>query len=185
MKTRLFMLCAGLAWLSEAWADSRALVIDQNGSSVRIDVSATAHSFIAQLKDFDAKITLDSAQGKVLAANFSFLFSNLKTGDEERDAEMYAWAETGRFPYGAFTLNSVASGAGGHFLAQGRLLLHGVDRPVNFPFTVRVEGRVLTIDGAATLDTRDYGLPIFRKYFFLRINPEVRVRFHLLGKLDS
>jgi polyisoprenoid-binding protein YceI len=185
MKTGLFLLCAGLIWPPRAWADNRTLALDPGSSNVRIDVSATVDSFVAQLKDFDATITLDPAQGKVLSADFRFLFSHLLTGNEDRDAEMRVWEEAGRYPSGSFTLDSVDPGKNGRFLARGRLLFHGVERPVKCPFTVSVEGRVLTIDGAASLDTRDFGLPIFRKYFFLRVDPVVRVRFHLVGKLAS
>ena len=46
-----------------------------------------------------------------------------------------------------------------------------------------MEGRTLAIDGETMLDTRDYGLPVFRKFIFLSVDPKVRVRFHLLGKL--
>jgi polyisoprenoid-binding protein YceI len=182
MNKCLLLLLAGLALPAAAPAASRTLVIDPAASRIQIDVSSTLDSFVAHLQAFDAVITLDEGQGGVQAARFGFLFSQLKTGEDDRDQAMYAWAETGRFPDGAFVLTAVSVASGRRFLARGRLRLHGVEREVSFPFTVGVEGRVLAIDGETTLDTRDYGLPIFRKFLFLSVDPKVRVSFHLLGK---
>jgi polyisoprenoid-binding protein YceI len=179
----LLLLLAALAWPVAAPAASRTLVIDLAASRIQIDVSSTLDSFVAHLQAFDAAITLDASQGGVQAAQFHFLFGQLKTGEADRDQAMYGWEEIGRFPEGSFVLTAVSPASGRRFLARGRLRLHGVEREVVFPFTVGVEGRTLAIDGETTLDTRDYGLPVFRKFLFLSVEPKVRVRFHLLGRL--
>jgi len=183
MNKRLTMLLVGLALPMAAPAAAPTLVIDPGGSSIQIDVESTLDSFVAQLHDFDAAISLGPGQGEVEAARFHFLFSHLKTGDADRDAAMYAWENVGAFPEGSFVLSAVQPGAGRHLVARGLLRFHGVEREVTFPFTVSIQGRTLAIDGETALDTRDYGLPVFRKYIFLRVDPTVRVRFHLLGKL--
>jgi polyisoprenoid-binding protein YceI len=179
----LLLLFAGLAGPAAARAASRALVIDPGESAIQIDVSSTLDSFVAHLQNFEAAIVLDPIQGGVQAAHFRFLFSQLKTGEADRDEAMYRWEDIGAFPEGSFVLTSVAPASGRRFLARGRLRLHGVEREVSFPFTVAVSGRLLAIDGETTLDTRDYGLPVFRKYLLLRVDSKVRVHFHLLGKL--
>jgi hypothetical protein len=46
---------------------------------------------------------------------------------------------------------------------------------------VKKEGNWLTIDGTATLDYQNFGLPIIRTMAVMTVNPKLTVRFHLVG----
>jgi polyisoprenoid-binding protein YceI len=183
MILRLPLLLAALAGPAAAFAASQPLIISPADSTVQIDISATLDSFTAKFQDFDAAIALDPSQGEVKSATVKFVFSHLKTGDNERDEAMYEWENIKEYPGGEFTLDSVELKDSGQFVAHGHLEFHGVSRPVTFPFDVDISGTTLTIEGQAPLDTRDYGLPIFRKFLVLKVDPVVQVRFHLVGKL--
>jgi len=109
--------------------------------------------------------------------------ADLKTGDAGRDAEMDEWEEIERYPDGQFTLDAVEPGGAGKFVARGRLRFHGVERDVSFPVTVAARRDTLTIAGSTSLDTRDYGLPVYRRFIIFRVDPVVQVKFRLVGKL--
>ena len=51
--------------------------------------------------------------------------------------------------------------------------------------SVSHEGGLFAIDGDAVIDTRDFGLPIIKKFLVLKVDPEVRVRFHLQGDAET
>jgi polyisoprenoid-binding protein YceI len=183
MKFRLFAIYAACLLPPAIFADEQALVVDPAKSHVGIDVNVTLDSFTAHISKFASDIVLDSDFGDVTRAQITFNFADLKTGDSDRDTEMDVWAQADKFPDGAFTLSSFEPVADGQFRARGKLRFHGVERAVSFLVSVSLAKKIFTIDGDTTLDTRDYGLPPYRKYYFITANPIVRVQFHLVGKL--
>jgi polyisoprenoid-binding protein YceI len=94
---------------------------------------------------------------------------------------MNAWQDTVRFPEITFELKAIAPTPDGGYSARGTLRLHGRAREETLALRIGADAGGLAIDGTAVLDTRNYGLPIFRKFWVLTVNPVVRVRFHLRG----
>ena len=82
-----------------------------------------------------------------------------------------------------FTLDSVAPDEAGNFVAKGRLKFHGTERAGSFPVKITIEKKVLTVEGEAELDTRDYGLPVYRRLLVFSVSPIVHVRFKITGRL--
>jgi polyisoprenoid-binding protein YceI len=94
---------------------------------------------------------------------------------------MHEWQQTDKFPDGEFVLSSLTPDQPGHFTAKGRLTFHGVSQELSFPVTISVDHSLYTIDGVATLNTTAYALPIVRVMAFLKVDPVVKVGFHLQG----
>lgn len=186
MKTGSWFLLAGLAGLAalaaRADAEELPLRIDEARSRVEIVVDATVDPFVGKLERYEALVAVDPAAGEVRSARLGFRFEDVKTGKADRDAQMHAWQDTARHPDGEFTLVSLVRGADG-LIASGTLRLHGRARAIDFPVSVSHEGGLFAIDGDATLDTRDFGLPIIKKFLVLKVDPEVHVRFHLQGRV--
>jgi polyisoprenoid-binding protein YceI len=95
---------------------------------------------------------------------------------------MHEWQQTERYPDGEFVLTSLTPSPEGRWQAEGRLRFHGQIRPLGFPVEIVAKEGVCTIDGEAVVDTRDFGLPVIRMMGLLKVDPLVRVRFHLQGK---
>jgi len=163
-------------------ASGARFVLDRAQSRVDIAVKATVNSFIVRLEDFDVAIALDPESGKVESTAFHADLSALKTGRAGRDHDMSIWLQTNEFPQVVFELGAVDRSPDGALTARGRLQLHGQQHDVRFPLTVTVSRGSATIDGTATLDTRDFGLPIIR-FWLLTVDPVVHVHFHLRGSL--
>lgn len=173
--------------LSPLAAAERPLALDSAASRVEIDVKATVDSFTATLPVYQAAIHVDGEPLHVTTASFRFHFADIKTGKPDRDDQMNAWQQSDKFPDGAFSLASLAPAAGatGGFTATGTLQLHGVTRELTFPVTIATAAGHVTIDGAAPFDTRDFGLPVIRKFALLKVDPHVTVRFHLAGTVGG
>ena len=157
--------------------------VDLPHSVVEISVHATVGSFVTRLRDFDVSITASPADGPVTGAVFRCAFASITTGDAGRDRDMNDWQQTDRFPAVMFTLEGLAPAGDGRAVASGTLSLHGVQRPLRFPVSIGRSRTVMTIDGDAAIDTREYGLPVIRKFMVLRVDPVVRVHVHLEGKV--
>jgi len=167
---------------AKAKAAPAPFILDRAESHVDIAVKTTASSFVAHLEDFDAAITLDPESGQVESAAFHAALAAVKTGRAARDHNMSVWLQTNEFPQVVFELSAVDRGPNGALTARGRIQLHGQQHDVDFPVTITVSHGLTTIDGTATLDTRDFGLPIIR-FLLLTVDPVVKVHFHLQGSL--
>jgi polyisoprenoid-binding protein YceI len=162
-------------------ASESPLVIDKANSRIEIAVTATVDSFVATLADYAPALVYDSAANQVTSAKIGFHFEDIKTGREKRDREMNAWQQSDKFPEGAFALAMLGPAADGRLEARGTLALHGVTHSLAFPAVVKRNGPAVTIDGDATVDTRNFGLAVIRKYGLLKVDPVVVVHFHLTG----
>ena len=179
-------LLPGIAFLLAAGpAHAGQLEFDAARSRVEFAVAATVDSFTGQLRKHEVEVTLGPA-GEVTAARFRFRCADLVTGKDARDAAMQRWLESAAHPEAEFTLDQLQQGSEGVAgrLAKGRLRLHGVERGLWFPVTVAAEGPERVIAGEATLDTREHGLPVIRMLGLLKVDPLVRVKFELRGRVN-
>lgn len=161
------------------------LEVDAARSRVEFAVAATVDSFTGQLRAHEAEVILGPA-GEVIAARFRFRCADLATGKDARDEAMRRWLESAAYPEVEFILDQLEPGRDGEAgrLAKGRLRLHGVERGLWFPVTVAAAGAERVISGEATLDTREHGLPVIRMLGLLKVDPLVRVKFELRGRVN-
>jgi len=176
------LAAAILALPLTAGGNDALLVIDRSASHVDIAIKSTLDSFVAHLEDFNVAITLDPETGRVESTAFQADLSALKTGLADRDHNMSVWLQTNNFPQVVFELRAVDCSPNGALMARGQFKLHGQMHDIQFPVTVTIKHGFETIDGTATVDTQDYGLPIIR-FWVLTVDPVVQVRFHLHGNV--
>ena len=178
-----FALSSGVAWMD---ASERPLAIDSVQSRVEIAVHASVDSFTGKLTQFEPTVVIDD-EGRVVSARVAFHFRDVVTGKGSRDTAMHKWQHTDEFPDGGFVLTSLEPAVVPEkgFVATGRLTFHGVVRDLRFPVSVLRENGRYVIDGEAVLDTREFGLPVIRMLAVLKVDPQVKVRFHLEGKVES
>ncbi|PTY08651.1 hypothetical protein DB347_03485 [Opitutaceae bacterium EW11] len=156
--------------------------IDPQHSRIEFDVKATMHGFTGKVEAYKTDIIADPASGLVTKAQVQVKFADLKTGDTKRDREMLEWEQVDQFPEVLYTMTKLDSLGGGKYTAHGQLILHGVTKEIAFPVTIATADKTTySIDGETNLDTHDYNLPTIRKFGMLKVNPVVRVFFHLQG----
>ena len=176
MKT-IAIAAAGGFIFAAACVQAATIEVDPSRSRIQVDVKATGHAFTGDLK----KYTLN-ATGKPSGLDLAWDFNDLKTGEEKRDKEMIKWLGGGN-PKGAFAFvkSWEETATGGK--AQGMLTINGVAKSIAFPYTVKTEGGWVTIDGKVTINYQTFNLPVIRTMAVMTVNPELAVRFHLVGKL--
>jgi polyisoprenoid-binding protein YceI len=157
-------------------------IMDGTKSHVDVAVKSTLGSFDAKLEKYDVAITFDSDKVGLRTAVFHADLAALKTVIADRDNNMRVWLQADAFPQVAFELRALDRGPDGALTARGRFQLHGRMHEIHFPVTMSVTRGLVVIDGTATLDTQDFGLPIIR-FWVLTVDPVVNVQFHLQGSL--
>ena len=172
----------GCAMVFGSARGAEALAINEAQSRVEIAVAVAGDSFTGRLRHYQADVGVED--GRVVSAVLRFRFGDVHTGREGRDEDMHEWQETRKHPDGVFTLVELKPD-GARFKARGTLVLHGVSREIVFPAAVITDRRLYAIDGVARLDTRDFGLPVIRKFWLLKVEPRVKVRFHLQGTVAA
>lgn len=108
-------------------------------------------------------------------------FTDLKTADKKRDEAMIKWLGGGG-PKGSFKFIKTWEKDGKNY-AQGEIMIHGVSKVIAFPYTAVNDGGWVTIDGTASLDYKDFSLPVIRSMAVMTVDPKLSVRFHIVGKL--
>ncbi len=184
MHLRPFLGLLALVVLCPRPGMAARLQCDPAQSHVEIIVKATVDSFTGRLDKFTSEIT-SGPDARIATAHVHFHFADVKTGKEKRDRAMHEWQQTDQYPDGDFVLETLTSQPEGEWKAHGKFTLHGQTRTLDFPVTIVTEHALCAIDGEATIDTRDFGLPIIRMFGILKVEPEVRVRFHLQGTWEG
>lgn len=176
------LLCVALFALPLAVfaAEPGVLKVDRSRSFVEVDVDATKN-FTARLDRYDMAVGFD-ATGKVKSAVLNFKFTDLKSSDTKRDADMIEWLGGGE-PDGRFELGNLAVTPAGLGQASGRLFFHGAVERVEMPVTVTRTGDDFTITGETTIDYRNWNLKVIRKAFLFSVSPDVKVRFKISGTI--
>lgn len=158
------------------------LDVDKDRSRIQVDAKATGHSFTGTLKDYQASVSGDPASLKPTGFDMKWSFSDLDTDDAKRDAEMIKWLGGGT-PQGSFKFVKSWTDKAGQQQGMGTLTIHGVSKTVSFPYTATKDGDWVTIDGKASFDYQNFKLPIIRAMAVMTVNPNLVVRFHIVGKV--
>lgn len=156
-------------------AADQPLKLDRSRSFVDVDVKTTLLNFTAHLDTFQFTATADDT-GKIKAAVLDFKFTDLKTGRDDRNADMVKWLGGGA-PAGRFELGILALAPDGQGQATGRLTFHGETERIEFPVNVTQDNGTYTITGETTINYRDWNLKVIRKTLVVKVDPEVKVRF--------
>lgn len=178
---RLALLAATLLAPFAVRAADQNLKLVREKSFVDVDVKATVDSFTGRLDKYQADITTDAA-GKVKGAKFTFRFDDLKTGKPDRDKKMMEWLGSPDAT-GEFELGMLAVAPNGLGQVTGKLTFHGHTERIEFPVEVKRDGGTYTIKGEVTIDHRTWGLKVIRLMALLKVDPEVKVRFQIVGTL--
>ena len=161
------------------------LTLDKTRSVIEVNVKTTVGTFTSKFATFIPELSIDPVHGKVTGA-VHFTMTDLKSNNDDRDMEIYMWLRTDKFPKADFVLDHVTSDLKtGASQAQGRLTINSVEREVSFPLTVTIKNKIMTMEGTSALDTRDYGLPIYRKFFIFSAEPLTSVHFKLIGSVSQ
>lgn len=176
----LSAISAGFA----ATAGAEPLLIDYKQSKIDVAVSATIDSFVGHLEKYEAAVDCQAATNLPTKAALSFNFTELKTGNTDRDAEMLKWLDYTSNPKATFVLNGWQQ-SGTTNLAVGELTIHGVTKVIQMPIIAKNNQGAWEISGEASFDYREFNLPKIRKMLMLVVDPHLKVTFHLIGNMPT
>jgi len=158
-----------------------ALKIDEAKSRIQVEVKATGHSFTGTLEKFTASVSGSNGSLAPTAVNIGWDFADLKTGDGDRDHEMLDWLSHKTLPNGSFRMDKAWTDDAGRTWLQGQLKIHGESKKVAFAYTAKQDSGRLKLDGEVWIDHQDFKLGLIRKMGVMKVDPKLRIHFHLEG----
>lgn len=116
------------------------------------------------------------------ATHVEIAASSLRSGNGMVDAELQRRLDPRTHPtIRAEVMDAVPASSAGTLRVTGTLSFHGVTRTLEVEVTVaRREPDLLVVEGARTIDMRDFALPP-PSFLMFRMDPRVRVRARLVA----
>jgi polyisoprenoid-binding protein YceI len=164
-------------------ASAASLEVDKSRSRIQVDAKATGHRFTGDLKNYEVEVEGDAASLAPESFELNWKFKDLDTDDEKRDSEMLKWLGSDD-EKGSFKLDKSWTDENGVQHGMGTLTIHGVSKSISFPFAAKKDGDWVTIDGKVSMDYRNFDLPVIRAMAVMTVDPQLVVRFHVVGKIN-
>jgi polyisoprenoid-binding protein YceI len=191
MKRLLLSLFLALA------ANARAADAPLDPAQTKIEFTghATLHDFEGTARDIKGDAQVDNVNPNfVTNAKVEVATANMTTFSDGRDKHMREWLHIDVNPGIEFHLAKITRTAPGvisgpsknhpQFDVTGDFTLNGKTKPLTAQAKGWIDGHTLIVEGTTKIDTTEYGLPII-KQFFLTVDQNVDVRFHLVFDLPA
>lgn len=167
MRNKVF--AAGLAlalFLGVGSVQASSWTVDPEASALRFTGTQTQNAFQGQFRRFSAEIALDPDDLSGAAISVVVDTGSFASGSPDRDTDALSvdWFNTSAFPQAVFTSTEVVHLEGENYLARGNLAIKGVERPLDLPFTLRIEGDGAVAEGAVAFNRLDFGVGVNGEY---------------------
>ena len=174
-------------------APAVAYRVDGARSSAGFTMKATLHTVEGKAGAVSGEFTLPSPPGPdgfAVTGRIAIASKTLDTGNGSRDKRMRTEIlSVERFPEIVFVPSAVVGkfesflpGSTAKVDLKGDLTIHGVTRPATIALTATFNEGGLVADGTTSISFLDFGVPD-PSNFFLRVNPNLTVTFHLEARV--
>jgi len=132
-----------------------------------------------KFKKYAAQIAFDPAKPEAGKAQIEIDLASIDAGSAEANDEVKgkAWFNTREFPLAKFVAGSVKPLGGSRYEANGKMTIKGKTRDVVAPFSAKVDGGSLLIDGVIPILRLQYGIGDGLWADTATVADEVQVRF--------
>jgi hypothetical protein len=111
-----------------------------------------------------------------------FPVEQLRSGNGVQDREMWKVVDSKRFPRVSADLRELhGRSEPGRYAASGDVTLAGRSRRYEGELSFAHEGDVVTVEGALSIDIRDFGLKP-PNLLIVKVDPVVKVHLHLVAR---
>jgi polyisoprenoid-binding protein YceI len=192
------VLVLSLVGAAPGAGELRVFEIDATRSTLEVDVArggllkAFGHDHLIVAKGFSGRIQLDPERPESSSVTLHVVAPSLRVADREISDEDRAKVQStmlgekvlgaARFPEIAFASTRARWGGSGgetrNLSVVGTLGLHGVEKEVTIPVTLKIAGADLEATGEVSILQTDYGItPVRAGRGLVKVRDRVRIRF--------
>ncbi len=181
MRRLILVGLAGFALLPSVAAAAEFNVVQPGKSSIVFVSKQMGVPSEGRFNKFVAQIAFDPARPEQGHAQIDVDLAGIDAGSSDANEEVKgkAWFNTREFPNARFVAGSLRSLGGGRYEAAGKMTIKGKTRDVVAPFSARVDGNVVVLDGSIPVLRLQYGVGDGLWSDTATVADEVQVRFHL------
>ena len=149
-----------LAWALSPPAPLPLWTVDKAGSRVAFRTAMSGTAIDGRFQRWDARIQFDPKNLGASKVTATIDLASVTTGDQTRDEALPSsdWFAIAKFPRASFVSRAITPAGPNRYVAAGDLMLRGVKRPVNLPFTLAINGDVAKMTGSVALDRTAFGV---------------------------
>lgn len=131
-------------------------------SRLTFSATQTGDAFDGEFKNFAADIIFDPANLEAAKVQAEIDLTSVEAGDNERNSALPGkdWFHIKAFPKAVFYADDFIKDGlkNGGYIAKGTLSLRGVQKPIELPFNVIIDGERADMTGGVTIDRGEWGV---------------------------
>lgn len=134
--------------------------VDKAVSKIAFSTAFEGETVNGRFSNYTTQIAFDPEQLARSHVKVTIDLASVASGDSDRDATLKSdsFFNVAAAPKAVFEAKSFAKKDATHFVAHGKLTLHGTTRPVELPFTLTIKDGVANMSGSTTLDRTAFGV---------------------------
>lgn len=134
--------------------------VDKSATKIAFSTTFSGEAINGAFGSYAAAIAFDAKQLAASHVKVTIDLTSVTSGDNDRDASLTSsdFFATSAFPKAVFEAKSFTQKDATHFVAHGKLTMHGVTKPCELPFTLTVKGGAATMSGTTTIDRTAFGV---------------------------
>lgn len=135
-------------------ASAPGWTVDKASSTLGFAGVGDGAEFAGKFGTWDAVIHFDPADLAASSAEVTIDTGSAATGEAAKDEPLPTsqWFSTGAFPTASFTTTAIKSTGANAYVADGTLTIRGVSKPVQLPFTLKINGNKAEMDGSVVIE---------------------------------
>jgi polyisoprenoid-binding protein YceI len=162
-------------------ASATDYTVQPTGSTLGFSDTFQGETFNGHFGQWTAAISYDPANLAASKFDVEVSLASVKTGDNDRDGALPGadFFDVAKFPKAHFVTNGFRQN-GAQVIADGKLTLRGVTKPVSLDVTFKRQGSGATLDVVGTVKRLDFGVGGGDYADTSVIGADVKITAHLL-----
>lgn len=134
--------------------------VDKSATKIAFSTTFSGEAINGAFSSYAAVIAFGAKQLDASHVKVTIDLTSVASGDNDRDSSLKSsdFFATSAFPKAVFEAKSFTQKDAIHFVAHGKLTMHGVTKPCDLPFTLTIKGTAATMSGTTTIDRTAFGV---------------------------
>jgi cytochrome b561/polyisoprenoid-binding protein YceI len=158
--------------------------VDKATGRIGFSTSFEGEAISGGFGQFEADIDFQPDQLAGSHVRVTIDLASVHSGDDDRDATLRnpSFFDTASATTAIFEARRFTKTTEGHFIAHGNLTLHGIKRPIDLPFSLKIDGKIATMSGQTALDRTAFGVGSGDYESTSSIPAKVAIDIHITAK---
>ena len=162
-------------------------IVDKSATTIAFATTFSGEAINGGFNNYTANIAFDPEQLDKSHVMVTIDLTSVNSGDGDRDGTLKsdAFFNVSAIPKAVYEASSFTKTDATHFVAKGKLTLHGATRPLNLPFTLNIKSGIGIMSGTVDLDRTAFGVGSGDWAKTDSVPAKVRVKINLKAKASK